>query len=111
MAITIENIISRRTLETAATIQYTATGVTTVIDKMTVTNVSGSNTFINIYLPNPGSNPDASNLVLSNRTLGANETYSCPELVGQVILSGGTIVTQVGSVNALTMSASGSEIA
>ena len=39
MAITVTNIIPRKLAETSATIQYTATGATTIIDKFTVTNV------------------------------------------------------------------------
>jgi hypothetical protein len=40
MALTTTNIIPRKLAETAATVQYTATGVTTVIDKFTVTNTT-----------------------------------------------------------------------
>ncbi len=113
MAITVTNIISRRLAETAATIQYTATGVTTIIDKFTVTNVGSSNTFITVYLPNPNSagNPLASNTVINARTIAPRETYSCPELIGQVIPDGGAIVTQAGTANSLVLSATGSEIA
>lgn len=113
MAITVTNIIPRKLAETAATIQYTANGVNTIIDKFTVTNVGATNTFITVYLPNANSagNPLSSNTVINARTIAAQETYSCPELVGQVVPDGGTIVTQVGSANFLVLSATGSEIA
>jgi hypothetical protein len=78
MALTTTNIIPRKLAETAATVQYTATGVTTVIDKFTVTNTTASTVFINVYLPNSGSSPAASNLVINARTLGGRETYTCP---------------------------------
>mgnify|MGYP003630221740 FL=1 len=110
MALTIKNIIPRKQAETSATIQYTSTGVTTVIDKFTVTNTSVSDAYINVYLPNSGSSPSVSNIIINGRTLGARETYSCPELVGQVIPSGGYISTLAGTSNALTISASGTQI-
>lgn len=110
MALTTTNIIPRKLAETAATVQYTATGVTTVIDKFTVTNTTTSTVFINVYLPNSGSSPAASNLVINARTLGGRETYTCPELVGQILPPGATIATQAGTASALTISASGTEM-
>jgi len=38
------------------------------------------------------------------------ETYLCPELVGQVLESGGFISTLAGTASALTFTASGREI-
>jgi len=112
MAITVTNIIPRKLAETSATIQYTATGATTIIDKFTVTNVGAANTLITVYLPNANSsgNPLASNTVINARSIGIRETYSCPELVGQVIPDGATIVTTAGTASSLVISATGSEI-
>ena len=112
MAITVTNIIPRKLAETSATIQYTATGATTIIDKFTVTNVGPANTLITVYLPNANSsgNPLASNTVINARSIGIRETYSCPELVGQVIPDGATIVTTAGTASSLVISATGSEI-
>ena len=111
MSITVTNIIQRQLAETSATIKYTATGVSTTIDKFTVTNVGPANTLITVYLPNANSagNPLASNTVINARSIGIRETYSCPELVGQVIPDGATIVTAASSANSLVISATGSE--
>ena len=110
MALTLKNIIYRKTAEATNTIQYTSNGVTTVIDKFTATNTSSSNAFLSVYLPNPGSSVSDSSLILNTRTIAPRETYSCPELVGQVIPDGGTIVTLAGTANAITISASGTQI-
>ena len=87
MAITVTNIISRRLAETAATIQYNANGVTTIIDKFTVTNVGASNTFITVYLPNPNS---AGNPLASNTVINANNCASGDLFLPRVDWSGDT---------------------
>jgi len=111
MAIAVTNIIPRQLAETAATIQYTASSVSTTIDKFTVTNVGPASVLFTVYLPNANSagNPLASNTVINARSIGIRETYSCPELVGQVIPDGATIVTAASSANSLVISATGSE--
>lgn len=105
------NIIPRKLAETSATIQYTSIGVETIITKFTVTNVGSANTLITVYLPNADSAGDslASNTVVNARSIGIRETYTCPELVGQSIPDGATIVTTAGTASSLVLSATGSE--
>jgi len=110
MALTITNIIPRQEVLTTTNILYTATGVTTLIDKFTVTNTGAANAQITVYLPNSGSSPATSNLIIDARTLGSRETYTCPELVGQVLPDGSFIATRASTANTLTVSASGTEI-
>lgn len=110
MAITVKSIIQRKQMESAQTTQYTAQNVTTIIDKFTVTNTSSANVTFSVNLVESGGAPGNSNLVLKNRTLAPNETYTCPELVGQVLPSGGFVSSIAGAANSLTMSAAGREI-
>lgn len=110
MAVTIKNIIPRKQMENAQTTQYTAQNVTTVIDKFTVSNTSVANVTFSVNLVGSGGSAGNSNLVLPPRTLAPNEVYTCPELVGQVLQSGGFISTIAGAATSLTMSASGREI-
>lgn len=110
MAVTVKNIIPRKQMELAQTTQYTAQNVTTIIDKFTVTNTSVANVTFSVNLVISGGSAEDSNLVLKSRTLAPNETYTCPELVGQVLQSGGFISTIAGDATSLTMSASGREI-
>jgi len=110
MTITVLNIIPRKQAEAAQTTQYTAINVTTVIDKFTVTNTSASNVTFSVNLVASGGSASNSNLVLKTRTIAPSETYTCPELVGQVIMSDGFISTLASAATSLTISASGREI-
>jgi hypothetical protein len=110
MTITVKNLIPRKQAENAQTTQYTATNCKARIDKFTVTNTTASNAVFSVNLVASGGSPSASNLVLSSRAIAPGEAYTCPELVGQVLESGGFISTLAGTASALTISASGIEI-
>lgn len=110
MAVRVLNIIPRKQAEAAQTAQYTATNCKTIIDKFTVTNTSAANATISVNLIASGGSAGDSNLVLKTRSIAPNETYTCPELIGQVLESGGFISTLAGTASALTISASGREI-
>lgn len=109
MAVTVKNIIPRKTAETSQTTQYVASGCTTIIDKFTVTNTGASSATLSVNLVPLSGTPTASNRVLSVRAIAPNETYTCPELVGQVLADGGIVSTLAGA-STLTISASGREI-
>jgi len=110
MAITYLNIIPRKQAEAAQTVQYTAVNCTTIIDKFTVTNTTASNATFAVNLVASGGTAGDSNLVLAPTTIPPGRTYTCPELVGQTLQSGGFISTLAGTASALTISASGREI-
>ena len=109
MTVTVVNIIPRKQAEATQTEQYRAINCKTIIDKFTVTNTGSANETISVNLIADGGSAASSNLVLKARSIAPNETYSCPELVGQVLESGGFISTIAGSA-VLTISASGREI-
>ena len=110
MAVTVKNIIPRKTAETAQTTQYTATGCTTIIDKFTVTNNGAGTATLSVNLVIGGGTPSLSNRVLAERSVAAGESYTCPELVGQVLQPNGIISTLASAASSLTISASGREI-
>lgn len=107
MAVTVSNIIPRKYAENTQTTQYTATGAKVLIDKFTVTNVSGANATISVNLVASGGGPGPSNKVLDTRIVAPQETYACPELVGQSLEDGGFISTLAGTATALVISATG----
>ena len=110
MTVTVKNIIPRKQAEAIQTGQYTAINCKTIIDKFTVTNTSAANVNFSVNLvPESGAAGDA-NLVMKTRAIAPNETYTCPELVGQVLEDGDFISTLAGTATALTISASGREI-
>lgn len=110
MTVKVLNIIPRKQAEAVQTGQYTAQNCKTIIDKLTVTNTSAVNAVISVNLVASGGVAGDSNLVLKTRAVAPGETYTCPEVVGQVLESGGFISTLAGTAAALTISASGREI-
>jgi hypothetical protein len=110
MTVTVKNIIPRKQAENTQTTQYTATNCKTIIDKFTVTNVSAGAVAISVNLVASGDTPTNSNLVTKTKSVAPNESYTCPELVGQVLEAGGTISTLAGAATSLVISASGREI-
>ena len=110
MTVTVRNIIPRKQAENAQTTQYTAVNCKTIIDKFTVTNTTGSAAVFTANLVASAGAAAATNTVLSAKSIAPGETYTCPELVGQTLESGGFISTLAGTATALTISASGREI-
>jgi hypothetical protein len=110
MAVTARVFVPPKQLENAQTAQYTATNVRAIIDKATVTNTSASNVTLSVNLVTVSGSAGASNLIIDNRTIVPDETYLCPELVGQVLEAGGFISTIAGAATSLTMRVSGREI-
>jgi hypothetical protein len=109
MAVTAKPLIGSKQMEAAQTTQYTATNCTTIIDKFTATNTSAAIALINVNLVSSGGAAGTTNLIVDNRSIAIDETYTFPELVGQVLAAGGFIST-TGTATALTIRASGREI-
>lgn len=110
MTITVKTIIPRKQAENAQTTQYTATNCKTIIDKFTVTNTTAGAVAFSVNLVASAGAAGAANLVIQTKSIAAGECYTCPELVGQTLESGGFISTLAGAATSLTISASGREI-
>jgi len=110
MTVTVKVLIPAKQAENAQTTQYTATNVKAIIDKFTVTNTSGNNVTFSCNLVTVTGSASASNLIIDARTIVPDETYTCPELVGQALDVGGFISTLAGAGTSLTIRASGREI-
>lgn len=110
MTVTVVNLVPRKQVEDTQFTQYTAVNCKTIIDKFTVTNTSLGNVAFSTNLVASQDVPSNSNLVLKTRAIGPGQTYNCPELVGQVLESGGFISTLSSAPAALTISVSGREI-
>lgn len=109
MTVTVKPLVNSKQMEAAQTTQYTATNCTTIIDKFTATNTSINNALISVNLVTSGGSPAATNLIVDNRAIAPDETYTFPELVGQV-MAPGSFISTVGTATALTIRASGREI-
>jgi hypothetical protein len=110
MTVTAKNLVPAKTVEDTQTTQYIANGVTTIIDKFTATNYSGSAATINVNLITSTGTASNDNLIVKAKSLAASETYIFPELVGQILPSGGFISTIAGTASAINMRVSGREI-
>jgi hypothetical protein len=108
MTTTIKDIIPAKNAEATQTTQYTATAVKTIIDKFTVSNTTAGNITMAVNLVASGGSAGTANRIMS-RTIAANEAYTCPELIGHVLESGGFISTLAGATG-LTIKASGREV-
>ena len=111
MAVVTKVLIPAKTAENVQTAQYTATNVTTIIDKFTATNYSANAATISVNLIAASGSAGNDNLIVKTKTLQPAETYTFPELVGQVLQSGSFISTLAGTASAINIRASGREIA
>jgi len=110
MTVVVKVLIASKQAENAQTAQYTATGCKTIIDKFTATNTSVANVALSVNLVTSGGTTDTSNLIVDTRAIAPDETYTFPELVGQVLEPGGFISTIASAATSLTIRASGREI-
>lgn len=110
MAVTLKVLVPPKQLENSQTTQYTASNVRAIIDKATITNTSASNVTVSVNLVTVSGSAGSSNLIIDTRTIVPDETYLCPELVGQVLEAGSFISTIAGAATSLTMRVSGREV-
>ena len=110
MTVTVKVLVPAKFAENAQTTQYTAVGVTTIIDKFTATNISASAATISVNLVTTAGSAGNTNLITKTKTLQASEVYTFPELVGQVLGSGDFISTIAGTASAINIRVSGREV-
>jgi hypothetical protein len=110
MTVLVKVLVPAKFAENSQTTQYTATGVTTIIDKFTATNISGSAATISVNLVTVAGSAGNTNLITKTKTLQPSEVYTFPELVGQVLGSGDFISTIAGTASAINIRVSGREV-
>jgi hypothetical protein len=110
MTVSVKVLVPAKFAEAVQVTQYTATGVTAIIDKFTATNISGSAATISVNLVTVTGSAGNTNLITKTKTLQASEVYTFPELVGQVLGSGDFISTIAGTASAINIRVSGREV-
>lgn len=110
MTVIVKVLVPAKNAESSQTTQYTATGVTAIIDKFTATNYDTVARTLSVNLVSSGGSAGNSNLIVKTRTLMAGETYTFPEIVGQVLGSGDFISTIASSATTINIRASGREV-
>jgi hypothetical protein len=110
LTVTVKVLIPAKIAEATQTTQYTATGVTTILDKFTATNYSAVAATISVNLVTAADTAGNQNLITKTKTLQPAEVYTFPELVGQVIMASGFISTIAGTATSINIRASGREV-
>ena len=110
MTVTVKVLVPAKTVENAQTTQYTASGVTAIIDKFTATNYSASTAVISVNLVTAATSAGNDNLIVKTKALQPSETYTFPELVGHSLMPSGFISTLAGTASAVNIRVSGREI-
>ena len=110
MAVNVKVLIPAKIAENTQTTQYTAVNVSTIIDKFTATNYSAAAATISVNLVTVGGSAGNDNLIVQNKTLQAGETYTFPEIVGQILAPSGFISTIAGTASAINIRASGRQV-
>ena len=110
MAVYVKVLIPAKIAENSQTTQYTANGVTTIIDKFTATNYNSVAASISVNIVTALDTAGNQNLIVKTKTLQPAETYTFPELVGVVMVPGGFISTLASAATSINIRANGREI-
>ena len=110
MTVTVKVLVPAKTAENTQTTQYTANGVTAIIDKFTATNYSATAATVSVNLVTAAGSAGNDNLIVKTKTLQPSETYTFPELVGHVLAISGFISTIAGTASAINIRVSGREV-
>jgi hypothetical protein len=108
MTVTAKCLVESKYAENAQTTQYTATGVRAIVDKFTGYNGTAGAVSLTVNLVASGGAAGASNVKVV-RSLAAGETYTFPELVGQVLNAGDLISTLASAATSIVIRISGRE--
>lgn len=111
MTVYVRVLIPAKIAEDTQTTQYTAGGnVSTIIDKFTATNFSGSSATLSVNIATVATTSGNQNLIVKTKSLAAGETYTFPEIVGQALEPGGFISTIASAATAINIRSNGREI-
>lgn len=89
MATTPTVLVAGQVLTGSAATYYTAPAATRVrVTNATVTNTTAGALALTAYRIASGGSASAGNTVISAKTIGAGETYNCPELINKVFAAG-----------------------
>jgi len=110
MTVYVRVLIPAKIAENVQTTQYTANGVTTIIDKFTATNYSAVAATISVNIVTSADTAGNQNLIVKTKTLQPSETYTFPEIVGQALAAGGFISTIASAATSINIRSNGREI-
>lgn len=107
MAVSVAVLVEPTLVSDSTVTQYTAASTAAIIDKFTVTNVSAAAASMTVYLVASGGSAGSNNRIVVNTSIPASATYTFPEIVGHVLVTGDFIATIASAPNALSLRVSG----
>lgn len=110
MAVYVKVLIPAKIAENTQTTQYTATGVTTIIDKFTATNYGAVTASISVNVVTLADTAGNQNLIVKTKSLQPSETYTFPEIVGVALEPGGFVSTIASAASSINIRSNGREI-
>ena len=111
MSVTPTVLVPPLQMQATQTTQYSVPASNrAIIDKATVTNTDTVSRTFSVNLVTSGGSAGNANLVIDDRAVAPGETYTCPELVGQVLEAASFISTIASAATALTLRVSGRQI-
>lgn len=112
MTVTAKNLVPAKFVEDAQTTQYTVplTITSTIIDKFTCTNISTSTATVSVNIVTDPDTPANKNLIIKTKSLAASETYTFPEIVGQILQTSNYVSAIASAASAINIRVSGREI-
>lgn len=109
--VTAKPLIISQYAQNSNTNEYTTPSSTkTIIDKFTVTNISGGSVSINIYLVPSGQSAGDEYLIIDTLSVAANATQDITELKNHVLDTGDLIVAGASAADSLVIRCSGREV-
>lgn len=110
MATTQTTLVESKFLENIQTDQYIANNVKAIVDAAVISNSGTTGVLVSINIVPAGSTSGGANRLISNRYMAPGDTYSCPEIVGQIIRPGAKISAIAGAASTIAFRVSGREI-
>jgi hypothetical protein len=83
-------------------------GLGTIVDKFTATNIDVTPRTVSVWVVPPGSTPVGNEFaVVMAKALAAGQCYLMPEVVGQMLASGGAIWVEASAASMVVVRANG----
>jgi len=110
MSIVAKTLVAAQYAQNSQALVYSPNGTRAIIDRFTATNNSGSAAELSVWIVPNGGSTGGENRMIYQRELASGESYSCPEVIGQVMESGDSLVTLASAGGAITIRVSGREV-
>jgi exosome complex RNA-binding protein Csl4 len=110
MAVEAKVLVDSKYVSSGTTTEYTAgAGVTALIDKATVCNVTGGAVTVDIHLVASGDTAATDNQLYAQLSVSANSTVALDAIQNQVLEAGDFIAAQASAGSSIVLRVSGRE--